>query len=86
MYMIWFGWDGFGWRINHCRLFNAKFFLYICIRYMVSKHILWTTFLNKPKLIFFILLNCFTYFYQIGIILFTINYLCAHSLCAMYHQ
>ena len=27
----WFGWVL--WHINHCRLFNAKFCLYICIIY-----------------------------------------------------
>ena len=30
--MIWFGWVL--WHINHCRLFNAKSSLYICIKYM----------------------------------------------------
>ena len=32
------------WHINHCSLFNAKSFLYIYIKYMISKH--------KPELIF----------------------------------
>ena len=38
-------------HISHCRLFNAKSFLYIYIRYiyMICRHI---TFLNKPELIF----------------------------------
>ena len=26
--------------LNYCRLINAKFFLYIYIKYMISKHIL----------------------------------------------
>ena len=26
------------WHINHCRLFNAKSFLYIYIKYMICKH------------------------------------------------
>ena len=59
---LWFGWVGFGldlvwfglvfWHINYCRLFNVKSFLYIHIKYMVSKHTLWITFLNEPELIF----------------------------------
>ena len=32
IYMIWFGWVL--WHINHCRLFNAKSFLYIYIKYI----------------------------------------------------
>ena len=32
--MIWFGWVL--WHINHCRLFNAKSFLYIYIKYIGS--------------------------------------------------
>ena len=68
------------WHINHYRSFNAKSFLYIYIKYMIFKHILEITFLNKPQLIFFTLLNGFTYFYQIQIILFTIDHFFAHSL------
>ena len=34
------------WNINHCRLFNAKSSLYIYIKYMICKHILFITFLN----------------------------------------
>ena len=46
--MIWFL-----WHINHCRLFNAKSFLYTYIRYIwFVKHILLVMFLNEPKLIF----------------------------------
>ena len=30
--MIWFGWVL--WHINHCRLFNAKYSLYIYIKYI----------------------------------------------------
>ena len=30
--MIWFGWVL--WHINHCRLFNAKFYLYTYIKYI----------------------------------------------------
>ena len=41
---------------------------------MISKHILYITFLNKSELLFVIQLNGFTYFYQTGIILFTINH------------
>ena len=40
------------WQINHCRLFHAKSFLYIYIKYMISKHILEITFLNDAELIF----------------------------------
>ena len=29
---VWFGW--ILWHINHCRLFNAKSSLYICIKYI----------------------------------------------------
>ena len=32
-YMIWFGWVGFLWHINHFRLFNAKSSLYIYVKY-----------------------------------------------------
>ena len=33
--LVWFGlvWWGL-WHINHCRLFNAKFSLDICIKYI----------------------------------------------------
>ena len=48
--MIWFGWVLC--YINQCRLFNAKFSLYICIRYMICKHILLITFLNDSELSF----------------------------------
>ena len=51
--MIWFGWVLR--HINHCRLFNVKSFLYIYIKYMISKHILLITFLNEPEFIFFAL-------------------------------
>ena len=34
-YIIWFGL--ILWHINHCRLFNAKFLLYIYIEYMILK-------------------------------------------------
>ena len=50
--MVWFGLVL--WHINHFRLFNAKFFLYIYIKYMISKHILQITFLNESELILFI--------------------------------
>ena len=59
--MIWLGWVL--WHINHCRLFNAKSFLYIYIKYMIYKHILWITVLDEPELIFSIQLNDFIYFY-----------------------
>ena len=45
----------------------------------LPKHILLITFLNESELIFFAQLNGFKYFYQVEIILFTINYLFAHS-------
>ena len=62
------------WHINHCRLFNAKSFSYIYI--LDIWFILQITFLNQPELIFFFTqLNGFTHFYQIQIILFTINHL-----------
>ena len=53
------------WSINYCRLVNAKSFIYIYIRYMISKHILSVSFLNKSEFIFFgggTQLNGFTYF------------------------
>ena len=46
--MIWFGWVL--WHINHCRLFNARSSL--DISNMICEHILWITFLNKPKFSF----------------------------------
>ena len=39
------------WDINYCRLFKATFYLFIYIKYMISKHILSITFLNEPGLI-----------------------------------
>ena len=36
------------WHINHFRLFNAKSFSYIHIKYMISKHILLIRCLNEP--------------------------------------
>ena len=71
--------------------FNTKSFLYIYVymKYMICKHILLITFLNEPELIFCRDLNGFSYFYQIRIILFTINHLFVHSLMfpsiATYH-
>ena len=47
---------------------------------MISKNILYITFLKEPELIFSAKLDAFTYFYQIRIILFIINHLFAHSL------
>ena len=56
---------------------------------MISKHILWITYLNEPELIFFHTVKWFHYFNQIWIILFIINHLFAHSLILsgidMYH-
>ena len=49
--LVWFGWVL--WHINYCRLFNAKSYLYIKIRYMICKHILLIIFSNEPKLILF---------------------------------
>ena len=48
MVLIWFGLVL--WHINHCRLFNAKSFLYTYIKYMISKQILEITFLNEADL------------------------------------
>ena len=36
--LLWFGLVL--WHNNHCRLFNAKPFIYIYIEYMILKHIL----------------------------------------------
>ena len=77
------------WHINYCRLFNAKSFLKIYIKYDFWIHIV-DLILNELELIFFFpQLNGFTYFYLIRIILLTINYLFVHSLMfssiAMYH-
>ena len=48
---------------------------------MISQHILLITFWNEPGIIFFYSqLNGFSYFYQIQIILFTINHLFANRL------
>ena len=56
------------WHIDYCRSFNAKS-LYTYIKYIISKHILKITFLNKPELggLFFFcsLLNGFTQFQTI---------------------
>ena len=37
-YIILSGWVL--WHINPCKLFNAKSFLYVYIKYVISKHIL----------------------------------------------
>ena len=52
IYMIWFGLV-LG-HINHCRLFNAKFSIYIYIKfvYKVFSHILLITYLSEPELFF----------------------------------
>ena len=47
--------------------------------YMICKHILLPTFLNKPELIFLTQLNSFKYFYLTWVILFAINHLFAHN-------
>ena len=60
-------------RINHCRLFNAKSFLYIYIIYMISKHIFDNIF-KRAWADFCKHLNGFTCSCQISIILFIINY------------
>ena len=54
-------------------------FLYIYIKYMICKHILLITFLNESEFILGSPLNGFTYFYLMGMILFSINHLFAHS-------
>ena len=46
---------------------------------MICLPILLITFLNEPEPFFCIQLNGFKYFYQIQMILFTINHLFAHS-------
>ena len=57
--MVAFGWVL--WHINHCRLFNAKSFMYIYIyiyiKYTISKHILLITFLNELEFLFGTQLN-----------------------------
>ena len=40
------------WHINHSSLFDTKSFLYLYIKYMISKHIFLKTFLNESELIF----------------------------------
>ena len=77
--MIWFGWVL--WYMNYCRLFNAKSFLYIYIKYSISKPIFYIIFLNEPEVIFLHTVKCFANFYLIRIILFTINNLFASSKC-----
>ena len=58
--MIWF--DLVLWYINHCRLFNAKSYLYICIKYMIwFDLVLWH--INHCKLF-----NAKSYLYIVGII------------------
>ena len=42
------------WHINHCVLLNAKSFLYIIIKFMISKNIKPITFLNVHELMFFL--------------------------------
>ena len=49
------------------------------IKYMICKHMFLITFLNEAEHIFSTQLNGFKYFYQIQIILFTINHLFAHK-------
>ena len=51
--MIWFG--RVLWHINHCWLFNAKSFLDIYIKHIISKHIVLITFLNGLEFISFAL-------------------------------
>ena len=41
------------WHISHCRLFNAKSFLYMHIEYMTSQHIFLDNILNDPEFIAF---------------------------------
>ena len=60
-------------------IFNANSLLYICIKYMISKHILLITFLKKPGLIFSHS-KWFTYFPLLRSIVCTINHLFAYSL------
>ena len=47
---------------------------------MICEHILLTTFLKEPNLIYLASLNGFKYFYLIWITLFTNNHLFAQSL------
>ena len=52
------------------------------IKYKISKHILYIEFLNESEYIFlFMQLNGFANFYQIRIILFTINHFFATGKC-----
>ena len=46
IYMIWFDWVL--WHINHCRLFNAKSFLYIYIKYICN--LVWLGFMAYQPL------------------------------------
>ena len=50
--LVWFGLVL--WHINHCMLFKSQIFLYIYIKYIISKHILLITFLNESEFIFFV--------------------------------
>ena len=59
LFQFWFGLVL--WHIDHCRSFKAKSFLYMYIKYMISKHILKITFLNKTDLYFFLLLHTHTH-------------------------
>ena len=55
--LVWFGLVL--WHINHCRLFNVKFSLYMYIRYTWFVNILSITFLIEPKLILLHKAKCF---------------------------
>ena len=51
--LVWFGLVL--WHSKHYGLFNAKCSLYMCIKHMISKHIVFITFLNELELIFILL-------------------------------
>ena len=62
-----YGLVGFGLvlcHINYYRLFNVKSFLFMHIKYIISKYILLITFLNELSFFFFVfcLFVCFVFF------------------------
>ena len=72
--MVWF--DGISTIVGYL----MPNYPYTYILNMISKHILFMTFLNESELSFlFLLLNGSTYFYLIWLIQFTITHSFAHS-------
>ena len=66
------------WYINHCRLFNAKSFSYIYIKYRNSKHILSIKLLNVLSPLFLALSNMLSLISINTNILFTLI-ICLHT-------